>query len=94
MNKKEVIKAIQEKQEGKVLNLSEIEAIVDSLIQTISEELSLKGKVAFAGFGSFATAERKPKTGINPQTGKPIKIPAKTVPVFKPGKELKDLVNQ
>lgn len=94
MNKKDLIKAIQEKQEGKVLNLSEIETMVDALIQTITEELSQKEKVVFAGFGSFATAERKPKTGINPRTGKPIKIPAKTVPVFKAGKELKELVNK
>jgi len=94
MNKKELIKAIQEKQEGKVLNLSEIESMVDALIHTISEELSQKEKVVFAGFGSFSTVERKPKTGINPRTGKSIKIPAKTVPVFKAGKELKELVNK
>lgn len=94
MNKKELIKAIQEKQGDSACNLSTIEGLVESLIQAVTEELARKGKITLVGFGSFSTAQRKAKTGVNPKTGKPIKIPARTVPVFKAGKELKELVNK
>lgn len=90
MNKRELIKAIQEKHG--TMNLSVIEVLVESLIQAITEEISQKGKVTLVGFGSFSTIQRKARTGVNPKTGKPIKIPARTVPVFKAGKELKELV--
>ena len=92
MNKKELIKAIQEKHGA--MNLSVIEGLVESLIQTITEEISQNGKVTLVGFGAFSAVQRKAKTGVNPKTGTPIKIPARTVPVFKAGKELKELVNK
>ncbi|MDP8220753.1 MAG: HU family DNA-binding protein, partial [Candidatus Stygibacter frigidus] len=49
-------------------------------------------KVSLVGFGTFKVAERKARTGVNPSTGKKIKIPARKVPVFKPGKKLKESV--
>ncbi len=49
-------------------------------------------KVALVGFGTFEVRERKPRKGINPQTRKPIQIPAKKVPAFRAGKELKAIV--
>lgn len=94
MNKKELIKAIQERQGSSALNLATIEAMVDALIQSVSEELSQKGKITLVGFGSFSTAKRSSRSGINPKSRKPMKIPAKTVPVFKAGKELKEIVNK
>jgi nucleoid DNA-binding protein len=58
----------------------------------ISNQLQNNGKVTLVGFGTFRTAHRKAKTGVNPKTGARISIPAKNVPVFKAGKALKDSV--
>jgi DNA-binding protein HU-beta len=68
------------------------EKAINSVIKTISATLKKKGRLALAGFGTFAVAQRKAREGRNPQTGKPIKIPATKVVKFKPGKQLKDLV--
>jgi DNA-binding protein HU-beta len=68
------------------------EKAINSMIKTISATLKKKGRLALAGFGTFAVAQRKAREGRNPQTGKPIKIPATKVVKFKPGKQLKDLV--
>jgi DNA-binding protein HU-beta len=68
------------------------EKSINSLIRIVSETLKGKGRLALAGFGTFVVADRKAREGRNPQTGKPIKIPATRVVKFKPGKQLKDLV--
>jgi DNA-binding protein HU-beta len=68
------------------------EKAINSLIRIVSATLKKKGRLALAGFGTFAVAQRKAREGRNPQTGTPIKIPATRVVKFKPGKQLKDLV--
>ncbi|MFH1597187.1 MAG: HU family DNA-binding protein [Pseudomonadota bacterium] len=68
------------------------EKAINSTIRIISATLKKKGRLALAGFGTFAVAQRKAREGRNPQTGKPIKIPATKVVKFKPGKQLKELV--
>jgi DNA-binding protein HU-beta len=68
------------------------EKAINSLIRIISATLKKKGRLALAGFGTFAVAQRKAREGRNPQTGTPIKIPATKVVKFKPGKQLKELV--
>jgi DNA-binding protein HU-beta len=89
MNKTELVKAIAAKAK---LKLSDTEKLVNAFIETVSEELKNKGKVTLVGFGTFAVAHRKQKTGVNPKTGAKITIAAKDVPVFKPGKALKEMV--
>jgi DNA-binding protein HU-beta len=89
MNKTELVKAIAGKAKQK---LSDTEKLVNAFIETVSEELKGKGKVTLVGFGTFAVAHRKQKTGVNPKTGQKITIAAKDVPVFKPGKALKEMV--
>jgi len=89
MNKTELVKAIAEKAN---LRVSDTERLVSAFIDSVSLELKKKGKVTLVGFGTFAVAHRKQKTGVNPKTGAKITIKAKDVPVFKPGKALKDLV--
>jgi DNA-binding protein HU-beta len=89
MNKNELVKAIANKAD---LKLSETEQLVNAFLGTITGELKKKGKITLVGFGTFAVAHRKAKTGVNPKTGAKIQIGAKNVPVFKPGKALKDLV--
>ncbi len=68
------------------------EKAINSLIRIVSETLKKSGRLALAGFGTFSVSERKAREGRNPQTGKPIKIPATKVVKFKPGKQLKDMV--
>ncbi|MDR1740492.1 MAG: HU family DNA-binding protein [Synergistaceae bacterium] len=66
---------------------------VDAVIEAIGEALSHGDKVQLIGFGSFEVRERAARTGHDPQNpSKEIQIPAKKVPVFKPGKALKDKV--
>lgn len=66
---------------------------VDALIAAIKGALAKGEKVSLVGFGSFSVRKRKARTGRNPQTGKPLKIPAKKVPMFSSGKGLKDAVS-
>ena len=65
---------------------------LESLIKTIEKTLKKSKTVVLTGFGTFSTMKRKARTGINPATGKKMNIPAKRVPKFKPGKNLKDLI--
>jgi len=70
----------------------EAERAFNALIKAVSKALKAKGRLAVAGFGTFVVAQRKAREGRNPQTGKPIKIPATKVVRFKPGKQLKESV--
>ncbi|MBW6516233.1 MAG: HU family DNA-binding protein [Candidatus Cloacimonetes bacterium] len=65
---------------------------LNSFMEGIMKSLSKGQKVAFVGFGTFDVSKRKARNGINPQTRKKIKIPARKVPVFRAGKKLKDIV--
>lgn len=71
---------------------SDAERTINSLLKTLSGTLKTEGRLALAGFGTFVVVDRKAREGRNPQTGKPIKIPATKVVKFKPGKQLKELV--
>jgi DNA-binding protein HU-beta len=62
------------------------------ILDEISKALSKGEEVSLPGFGKFLVQERKEKEGINPKTKQKIKIPARKVPRFKPGKTLKDIV--
>lgn len=67
-------------------------AAVDAVFGAIKKALKKGEPVAIVGFGTFKVNKRKARTGRNPKTGEVIKIPAKKVPVFKPGSELKKAV--
>ena len=66
------------------------EVIVDAVFSTIVEALQRGDKIELRGFGSFRVRRRKSRTGRNPKTGQGVVGPAKTVPYFKPGKELRE----
>jgi len=89
MNKPELVNAIAEKAG---LKKKEAEAALNAFVETVEEALKKGDKVALIGFGTFGTRKRAKRTGVNPKTGKKIKIPAKTVPFFKAGKKLKESV--
>lgn len=67
---------------------------VDAVFSTISQSLAAGEKVQLIGFGTFEVRDRAERMGRNPQTGKEMKIPAKRVPAFKPGKQLKEAVEK
>ena len=71
---------------------ADTERTIDALIDVINKNIKKKDGVKLVGFGTFATSNRKARVGRNPQTGEEIHIPARKVPVFRPGKELKDSV--
>lgn len=77
------------------LTKKDTEVVVDSILDSISKALSSKddGKVELRGFGSFRVRERRARQGRNPQSGAAVQVPPKRVPFFKPGKELKALVD-
>jgi DNA-binding protein HU-beta len=91
MNKAELVERVAEAT-GKTKK--EAGLVVDTVLQTISEALQNGEKVTLIGFGNFEVKERAARTGRNPQTGEEIQIEASKVPAFKPGKQLKELVNQ
>jgi DNA-binding protein HU-beta len=70
----------------------EAQEAVDCIFSTITKALKKKGTVTLVGFGTFKVSKRKARKGRNPQTGEEIKIKAKSVPKFLPGKALKDAV--
>ena len=70
------------------------EVIVDTVFKSIIEALHRGEKIELRGFGSFRLRKREPRKGRNPKTGDKVDVPPKKVPYFKPGKELKDLINR
>lgn len=90
MNKSELVAAIAESAD---ITKATAGKALTGMIESIYEVLSSGDSVALVGFGTFSVAERAERTGRNPQTGKAMKIKAKTVAKFKAGKALADAVN-
>lgn len=89
MNKAELIAAVAEKSG---FSKKDTEKMINSTLETITEALKNGDKVQMVGFGVFETKDRAARIGRNPKTKEEIEIPASTVPVFKAGKALKDMV--
>ena len=70
------------------------EVIVDAVFSSIRLALLSGDKIELRGFGSFRVRRRGSRTGRNPKTGAGVVVPAKAVPHFKPGKELRELINR
>ena len=87
MTKAELVEEVARAAE---LNKRDAEVIVETVFDSIIGALHNGEKVELRGFGSFRTRERGPRRGRNPKTGEPVDVPAKRVPYFKPGKELKE----
>ena len=77
------------------LTKKDTEFVVDSILDSISKALASQddGKVELRGFGSFRIRQRRARQGRNPQSGESVQVPPKRVPFFKPGKELKALID-
>ena len=75
------------------LTKADCERVLDSAIETIRKSVKKGDDVTLVGFGTFTKNRRKARKGRNPQTGDVIKVPARTVPKFRPGKGFREFVN-
>ena len=91
MTKSELIEALAQRQRHLAAN--DVELAVKSVLEQMSQSLSLGERIEIRGFGSFSLHYRPPRMGRNPKTGESVALPGKHVPHFKPGKELRERVN-
>ncbi|MFL0807404.1 MAG: HU family DNA-binding protein [Oceanobacter sp.] len=91
MRKPELAEAIAEQTD---LSKEKATEVVNVFVEQVTKALASGDNVSLIGFGTFEVRERAERQGKNPQTGEPITIAAAKVPAFKPGKGLKDAVNQ
>jgi integration host factor subunit beta len=89
--KSELIEMMARKQSH--LAYKDVELAVKSLLEQMSHSLSSGERIEIRGFGSFSLHYRPPRAGRNPKTGDSVELPGKYVPHFKPGKELREKVN-
>tara|TARA_R110000772_G_scaffold191214_1_gene302163 strand:+ start:403 stop:786 length:384 start_codon:yes stop_codon:yes gene_type:complete len=91
MTKSELVELIASKQTQ--LSVKDVELAVKTIIEHMSQSLASGQRIEIRGFGSFSLHHRAARTGRNPKTGEAVQLPAKYVPHFKPGKELREQVN-
>lgn len=92
MTKSELIERLTLKQTH--LMHKDVELAVKLVLDEISDALARHERVEIRGFGSFSLHHRPARVGRNPKTGESVGIPAKHVPHFKPGKEMRERVNE
>lgn len=91
MLRSELISKLAE--ENPDLKAEDLERVVGVVLDEIAEALAKGHRVELRGFGAFSVRQRKARKGRNPRTGEPVEVTAKTVPFFRPGKELRARVN-
>ena len=91
MNKEELVQEVARKTKNSQKNVADI---INTTMLVIQRTVAKSKKVTLVGFGTFEARKRAARTGRNPQTGKEIQIPAKTVPVFSAGKKFREMVNK
>ena len=91
MNRAQLVEKIAKETE---FTKADTERFLEATIDTIKKSVKKGDDVKLVGFGTFAKLKRKARTGRNPQTGKPIKIPAAWYPKFRPGSDFKALLRK
>ncbi len=91
MTKSELIEKIAERQDQ--LPAKDVELAVKLILDYMADILSSGDRIEIRGFGSFSLHYRAPRVGRNPKTGESVQLEGKYVPHFKPGKEMRDRVN-
>ncbi len=89
INKDSLVDSISTKTD---LSKKDVEMVIDTMVDVITEQLRQGNKVTLTGFGAFRVSKRASREGINPQTKQKIQIPAMTLPKFTAGKALKEAV--
>lgn len=92
MNRKELVESILQNKELTHMSKKDADRFINAMVETIKKAVKKGDDVSLVGFGTFTKVKRAARTGVNPATGEKIKIKAKTVPKFRPGKEFKDLL--
>lgn len=92
VTKSELIESIATRHEQ--LSAKDVELAIKTMIDAMAQVLSSGGRIEIRGFGSFSLHYRAPRLGRNPKTGDTVRLTGKYVPHFKPGKELRDRVNE
>jgi len=92
MTKSELIEVLSRRQTQ--LAYRDVELAVKTILDHMAQTLSNGGRIEIRGFGSFALHYRPPRVGRNPKSGEPVSLPAKYVPHFKPGKEMRERVDK
>lgn len=92
MNKSNLIEDLTEHM--KTLSRREVEVIVDTIFNQMTQALAKGDRIEIRGFGSFEVRTREPRQGRNPKTGATVYVNTRKVPFFKVGKELRERVNQ
>lgn len=90
MTKAELVERLAERVN---LTKKQTEVIVNTVFKSITEALSKGNKVELRGFGSFRIRHRNSREGRNPKSGQKVDVPAKKVPFFKAGKELREMID-
>ncbi|MGH8120397.1 MAG: integration host factor subunit beta [Gammaproteobacteria bacterium] len=91
MTKSELIEILSRRQTQ--LAYRDVELAVKTILEHMANTLSNGERIEIRGFGSFALHYRPPRVGRNPKSGEPVSLPAKYVPHFKPGKEMRERVD-
>jgi integration host factor subunit beta len=92
MTKSELIERIVSRQSQ--LSAKDVELAVKTIIEQMSQTLAAGERIEIRGFGSFSLHYREPRQGRNPKTGEAVELSGKYVPHFKPGKEMRERVNE
>lgn len=90
MNKSEFIDAVAAAHPS--LSRAELARVLQTILDTLGQQIQRGRSVQLTGFGTFSTTRHKARTGRNPKTGEPVRIPANTLPKFTAGAKLKALV--
>ena len=92
MTKSELIERIASRQSQ--LSAKDVELAVKTILEQMSQTLASGERIEIRGFGSFSLHYREPRLGRNPKTGETVELSGKYVPHFKPGKEMRERVNE
>ena len=92
MNRKELVEAILSQKAFQEWSKKDADNLISKTIETIKKTVKKGEDVSLVGFGTFSKVRRKARNGVNPATGEKIKIKAKNIPKFRPGKEFKEMV--
>lgn len=92
MTKSELIERIASRQAQ--LSAKDVELAVKTILEHMSQTLATGTRIEIRGFGSFSLHYREPRLGRNPKTGETVQLSGKYVPHFKPGKEMRERVNE
>ena len=92
MTKSELIEALSMRQPQ--FTSRDIESAVKTILESMSQNLANGERIEIRGFGSFSLHYRPPRVGRNPKSGEAVSLPAKYVPYFKPGKQMRERVDR